>query len=124
MQQQAFLLRAVPVMLRPGECTPSMLAELLQASSAAGYTKLMLRLLESYPVAAQQLSAEQLERLLLQSFAWQSSGNCDGDADDEANGVQGSVAAASCVCNVCGSCHSSCSSFDSSWSSAYGGGFA
>lgn len=83
MQQQAFPLRAVPVMLRPGECRPSMLAELLQASSAAGYTKLMLRLLESYPVAAQQLSAEQLERLLLQSFAWHSSGNCDGDADDE-----------------------------------------
>jgi hypothetical protein len=69
-QRQAFLLKVVPVMLQPRECTPRMLMDLLQASSATGYTKLMLLLLELYPTAAQQLSAEQVEVLLLQNIAW------------------------------------------------------
>jgi hypothetical protein len=71
-QRQAFLLKVVPMMLQPGECTPRMLMDLLQASSASRYTKLMLQLLELYPAAAQQLIAEQVEVLLLQCIAWQS----------------------------------------------------
>jgi hypothetical protein len=66
------LLHVIPALLPPEQCTPAILAQLLQASSAAGCTRVLLQLIEQYP-SAQQLSAAELEPLLLQSMAWESS---------------------------------------------------
>lgn len=70
--KESTLLCVIPGLLPPQDCTAVMFAQLLQACSASGCTRTMLQLIEHYP-AADQLSAADLEPLLLQCMAWETS---------------------------------------------------
>lgn len=78
-QRETDLMSIIPAVLPEDQHTPDTLALLLQVCSAAGFTRVMLQLIKS--PAAQQLNAADLEPLLLQSMAWESSGTIH--IDDE-----------------------------------------